>query len=143
MSENKTKPTAVKPADFLATVQNARRRADAEVAMKLLSEVTGEEPVMWGPSMIGFGEHHYVHSSGREGDTFLIGFAPRKSNLVFYGLNNAPGSEELLAKLGKHKTSVACVYVNKLDDIDLDVLRQLAELGVAHFSQTTDSAVPR
>lgn len=143
MNDNKTKPTDVNPADYLASLESDRRRADAEVLVELLSDVTGEEPVMWGPTMIGFGEHHYVHSSGREGDTFLIGFAPRKANLVLYGLNNAPGSEELLAKLGKHKTSKACLYVNKLADVDLDVLRQLTELGVEYFSQTSDSAVPR
>lgn len=143
MSENKTKPTAVKPAAYVAALENETRRNDAEALMALLGDVTGEEPVMWGPSMIGFGDHHYVHSSGREGDTFLIGFAPRKSNLVLYGFNNAPGSAALLEKLGKHRSSAACVYVNKLADVDLDVVRQLAELGVAHFSGTTDSAVPR
>lgn len=143
MSENKTAPTSVNPTAYVAALENETRRKDSEVLMALMSEVTGAQPVMWGPSMIGFGDHHYVHSSGREGDTFLIGFAPRKANLVLYGLNNAPGSAELLEKLGKHKSSVACIYVNKLADVDLDVVRRLAELGVQHFSQTTDSAVPR
>ena len=143
MSDNKTRPTAVRPADYVAAVENDTRRRDAEVVMTLMREVTGEPPVMWGPSMIGFGDHHYQHSSGREGDTFVIGFAPRKANLVLYGLSTAPGSQELLAKLGKHKTSKACLYVNKLADVDLDVLRQLTELGYRYYTQTSDGFVPR
>lgn len=143
MSETKTKPTSVEPADYVAAVENDTRRQDAGVVLEMMAEVTGEPPVMWGPSMIGFGDHHYEYTSGREGDTFVIGFAPRKANLVLYGLSTAPGSEELLAKLGKHKTSKACLYVNKLADVDLDVLRQLTELGYRYYTQTSDSFVPR
>jgi len=143
MSANKTKPTSVKPAAYVAALENATRRQDSETLLALMREVSGEEPVMWGPSMIGFGDHHYVHSSGREGDSFLIGFAPRKANLVLYGLNNAAGSAVLLERLGKHRSSVACIYINKLADVDLDIVRRLAELGVEHFSQTSASAVPR
>ncbi|HZJ08236.1 MAG TPA: hypothetical protein VFD39_00950 [Trueperaceae bacterium] len=143
MSENKTKPTAVRPQDFIAGVGNDRRRQDAEVLLALFGEVSGELPKMWGLSIIGFGDHHYVHSSGREGDTGVIGFSPRKANLVLYGLNSAPGSAALLEKLGKHKSGVVCVSVNKLADVDLAVLRRLAELGYEHMSNTTASFVPR
>lgn len=127
--QNKTKPTAVRPSDFIAALENDRRREDAEALLAMFAEVSGEQPKMWGPSIIGFGDHHYVYASGREGDTPKIGFSPRKANLVLYGLNSAPGSEALLAELGKHRSSVACVYVNKLADVDLSVLRRLAELG--------------
>lgn len=121
--EPKTRPTDASVDDFIAAVENPRRRADARTMNALLTEVSGEAPVMWGPAIIGYGS--YLSSTG---DWPRIGFSPRKANLSLYVL--MPGSEEakpLLARLGKHKTSVACLYVNKLDDIDLDVLRELAE----------------
>lgn len=141
--ENKTTWTDVSPQAFIAAVEHPTRRRDAEVLLQLMSEVSGEEARMWGPSIVGFGDHHYVHSSGREGDTGVIGFSPRKANLVLYGLNSAPGSAALLARLGKHKTGVVCVYINKLADVDLGVLRELADLGYEYMSSTTDSHAPR
>lgn len=125
--EPKTKPTDVPVADFIAGIDNPRRRADAEVVNTLLTEVSGEAPVMWGPSIIGYGSYR-----GPTGNWPRIGFSPRKANLSLYV--TMPGSETdkpLLARLGKHKTSVACLYVNKLDDIDLSVLRALAEQTMA------------
>ncbi|HLV11329.1 MAG TPA: DUF1801 domain-containing protein [Trueperaceae bacterium] len=136
-------PTDTPIEEFLAGIENGRRRADAEALVSLLREVTGEEPVVWTYGIVGFGDHHYRHSSGREGDVGRIGFAPRKANLVLYGFNSAPGSEELLQRLGKHRQGASCVYVNKLADVDLDVLRELAALGYRHMSSTTDSFVPR
>lgn len=121
-AEPKTRPTDVPVADFIAAVDNPRRRADAEIVNALLTEVSGEQPVMWGSSIIGYGRYR-----GPTGDWPRIGFSPRKANLSLYV--TMPGSEAdapLLARLGKHKTSVACLYINKLDDIDLGVLRQLA-----------------
>lgn len=121
--EPKTRPTDASVDDFIAAVENPRRRADAHMMNALLTEVSGEAPVMWGPAIIGYGRYR-----SSTGDWPRIGFSPRKANLSLYVL--MPGSEEakpLLARLGKHKTSVACLYVNKLDDIDLDVLRELAE----------------
>lgn len=141
MAENKTKPTDVRPEDFVAELENDRRREDAGVLLQLMAEVSGETPKMWGPSIIGFGDHHYVYESGREGDTAVIAFSPRKANLVLYGLNSAPGSGELLARLGKHKESKACVYLNKLADVDLDVLRQLAKLNYEYYSTGAGSTV--
>lgn len=141
--ENKTKRTDVDPKAYIAALEHPTRRQDAETLLAMMAEVSGEEPYMWGPSIIGFGDHHYVHSSGREGDTGVIGFAPRKASLVLYGLNSAPASAELLAKLGKHKTGAVCVYINKLADVDMGVLRELAELGYEFMSNTTDSHRPR
>lgn len=121
--EPKTRLTDASVNDFIAAVENPRRRADAQTINALLTEVSGEAPVMWGPAIIGYGSYR-----SSTGDWPRIGFSPRKANLSLYVL--MPGSEEakpLLARLGKHKTSVACLYVNKLDDIDLHVLRELAE----------------
>jgi hypothetical protein len=136
-------PTDQPIEEFLASVENPRRRADAEELVRMLREVTGEEPVVWTYGIVGFGDHHYRHSSGREGDVGRIGFAPRKTNLVLYGFNSAPGSAELLRRLGKHRVGASCVYVNKLADVDMGVLRELARLGYEHMGSTTDSFVPR
>ena len=123
--EQKTKPTAVSVADFIAAVEDPKRRADAEAACALLAEATGETPVMWGPSIIGFGTYHYRYASGHEGDAPLVGFSPRKANLVFY-LYCDEGRDDLLARLGKHRAGKGCVYVNRLADVDPAVLKQMA-----------------
>ena len=125
MAENKTKPTAASVDDFIANIENPRRRTDALTALKLYEEVTGLPPVMWGPSIIGFGTSHYVYETGRAGDMPAAAFSPRKANMTFYVGDGFEGAAELYARLGKHKKSVACLYVNKLDDIDLDVLREI------------------
>ncbi|EMY32704.1 hypothetical protein D477_018766 [Arthrobacter crystallopoietes BAB-32] len=137
MAENKTAPTDVPVEEFLAEVEHPVRRTDGKMLLALMREVTGQEPVMWGPSMVGFGSYHYKYASGRQGDSLAVGFSPRKSNLALYGLTYAPESADLLAKLGKHKTGAACLYVNKLADVDLEVLRELVRLGYA-FMTTTD-----
>jgi len=125
-AEQKTKPTSLSAAEFIASVDDPKRRADAEAACALLSEVTGEPPVMWGPSMVGFGAYHYRYDSGREGDWMLVGFSPRKANLVFYLFGCDEGREDLLARLGKHKAGKGCVYVKRLSDVDPDVLKEMA-----------------
>jgi hypothetical protein len=107
MAENKTKPTSASVDDFIS------------------KEVTGLPPVMWGPSIIGFGSHHYVYETGREGVMPAAAFSPRKASMTFYVDNKFEGAEELYAKLGKYKKSVACLYINKLDDVDLDVLYEI------------------
>ena len=134
MSENKTKPTNVSVDEFLAAVENDRRRNDAVTVCELMQEVTGEEPVMWGPTMVGFGTYHYKYASGREGDWFLVGFAPRKANLVVYIMSGFKGHAALMDKLGKHKTGSSCLHINKLDDIDMDILRELVHRSVEHVS---------
>jgi hypothetical protein len=125
MAENKTKPTSAFVDDFIAKIENPRRRTDALTALKIYKEVTGLPPVMWGPSIIGFGSHRYVYDTGREGDMPAAAFSPRKAYMTFYVNNKFEGAAELYTKLGKHKKSVACLYINKLDDVDVDVLHEI------------------
>lgn len=125
MSENKTRPTSVSVDDFIAAIENPRRRADALSALEMYKEITGLPPVMWGPSIIGFGSYHYVYETGREGNMPLAGFSPRKANMTFYVGDAFDGAEALYAMLGKHRKSVACLYVTKLDEVDPDVLREI------------------
>jgi hypothetical protein len=125
MAENKTKPTSASVDDFIAAIENPRRRADALTALAIYKELTGLPPVMWGPSIVGFGSHHFVYPSGREGNTPAASFSPRKANMTFYVDDKFEGAEALFSRLGKHKKSVACLYINKLDDIDLEVLREI------------------
>ena len=132
-SENKTKPTSVSPAEFIAKVANEQRRKDSVELMKLFKEITGKPPKMWGPSIIGFDSYHYVYESGREGDAPLLAFSPRKTELVLYVLcgGDDEGQKALLAKLGKFKSSVSCLYVKTLDDLDRGVLKQLMKRSMA------------
>ena len=144
MSDNKTKPTSASVEEFIETVENMRRRTDAKTALDIYKEVTGLPPVMWGSSIIGFGSIHYVYESGREGDMPAAGFSPRKANLTFYIDGNFDGAEELYKKLGKHKKTVACLYVNKLDDVDLDVLKEIiARDYVSVTEQAVSAPKPR
>jgi len=124
MAEMKTKPTQVNVDDFIATVGKPGRRADAEVVRAMMERVTGEAATMWGPTIIGFGAYHYRYASGHEGDMCRVGFSPRSANLVFY-VGGFPQYEKLLEKLGKHKRSKACLYLNKLADVDLNVLEEI------------------
>lgn len=123
----KTAQTKASVSAFIAGVENEARRADAKALLKLFKEVTGEKPAMWGPSIIGFGAHHYKYESGREGVICRTGFSPRAANLVLYVLGGRKGEAELLKKLGKHKIGKSCLYINRLADIDLAVLRTLIE----------------
>lgn len=127
MSENKMQPNDVSAEAFIEQVANARRREDAWVLLDLFKEITGHEPVMWGPSIIGFDSYHYVYASGREGDAPAAAFSPRSANLVVYNTDEFEGFDDLIANLGKHKLSKACLYINKLADVDVDVLRQIIE----------------
>jgi hypothetical protein len=124
--ETKTRPTAVEVGDFLAAVEPERRRVEAQVVCDMLAEVSGEPPVMWGPSIVGFGRYHYRYDSGHEGDAARIGFSPRKANLVLYIVPGFQERADLTARLGKVKTSVSCLYINKLADVDMGALRELA-----------------
>jgi len=130
MAENKTKATKVSVAGFIAAVADEGRRADAKALVKLMQAASGEKPAMWGPSIIGFGTHHYVYDSGREGDMPIVAFSPRKPALVLYALSGAPGAEALLAKMGKFTMGKGCIYVKKLADIDLKVLEKLVAVAV-------------
>lgn len=129
MAENKTQPTSVSAEDFLGAVEHPQRRADGFELLEIMRSASGQEAVMWGATIVGFGSYHYAYSSGREGDAAAVGFSPRKANLVLYGITGNPEAETLLPQLGKHKTSTACVYINKLDDVDRDVLEALVRAG--------------
>ena len=133
--ETKTKPTVVSVADFIAAVENPKRRADAETLCALFEEISGEPPKMWGPSIIGFGRYHYKYASGHEGDAPRLGFSPRKAQTVVYVMSGFEGQEAMIARIGKVKTSVACMYVNRLDQIDLGVLREMAVASLAQMRE--------
>lgn len=132
MAENKTKPTAASVTDFIASIENPRRRADALSSLTMYQEITGLPPVMWGPSIIGFGSLHYKYESGREGDMPAAGFSPRKASMTFYVEGKFEGAEALFARLGKHKRSLACLYINKLDDVDLGILSEIITREYRH-----------
>ncbi|MGA2085714.1 MAG: DUF1801 domain-containing protein [Terracidiphilus sp.] len=132
MAENKTKPIALSVASFLDAIPDQTKRADAKALVKLMQSVTGEKPKMWGPSIVGFGSYHYKYESGREGDSLIAGFSPRKAATVLYGIAGADGAPALLAQLGKHTTGKGCLYIKKLADVDPKVLETL----VAHAFAT-------
>jgi hypothetical protein len=124
MAENLTRPTDADVVAFVDRAEPAGRRADAHALLGLMGRVTGAEPVMWGPSMIGYGQFHYRYASGHEGDSMVVGFSPRKASLSLYGLQY-PGAEPLLDRLGKHRRGAGCVYVGRLASIDPAVLEDL------------------
>lgn len=130
MSEPKTVPTKVPFARFLATVDEARRE-DCRRLAEMMEAAAGAPPVLWGDSIVGFGTYRYVYASGRTGDWPLVGFSPRKNDLTLYLSCGFAGREALLARLGRHKTSKACLYLKRLADVDLDVLRELIAASVA------------
>jgi hypothetical protein len=136
MAENKTKPTKVSVASFIAAVPDETRRKDAKTLVKLMQTATGEKPVMWGPSIVGFGTYHYKYDSGREGDMPLICFSPRKPAMVLYVNTGFKGGDALLAKLGKHTGSKTCIYVKNLADLDAAILERLVAKSVAHVRAT-------
>ena len=127
MKENKTKQTEASVQDYLATIEDASRRADCEVLAKLMAKTTAQPAKMWGNSIVGFGSYHYKYESGREGDSCLTGFSSRKGDISIYLTASFPGIEELFAQLGKHKLGKACLYIRKLSDVDLDVLVKLVK----------------
>ena len=134
MAEIKTKPTEVDPDDYIAAVEPAAKRADAEVLDALFRRVTGEPPRMWGPSIVGYGSYHYRYASGHEGRAPRVGFSPRTAKHSLYLLGCDGGGtnerfEALLGRLGKHSRGVGCLYVNKLADVDLAVLEEMAALS--------------
>ena len=133
MAENKTVKTGASVDEFMTAVENKRRREDGLVLIEMMRDVTGLEPEMWGPSIIGFGSYHYKYESGREGDMPLIGFSPRKQSLSLYIMSGFDEYEELLGKLGKHRTGASCLYINKLADVDMGVLRELVSQSVEHM----------
>lgn len=137
MAEQKTKPGSGDVAAFIEGIEDAGKRADAQALIALMSEVSGEPPVLWG-TMVGFGQYHYRYETGHEGDSFLVGFAPRKAEFSIYLMGTyfpevAEKREALLARLGKHRMGKACLYVKRLSDVDVGVLRELAEISVGEL----------
>ncbi|WP_420585102.1 DUF1801 domain-containing protein [Ruegeria sp.] len=130
-SGNKTVPTGESVEAFLSSVQPSAKAADARALDALFRTVTGFEPAMWGPSIVGYGRYHYRYKSGREGDFLATGFSPRKTALSIYIMPGYADFGDILSRLGKHKTGKSCLYVNKLADIDPEVLSELIRAGLA------------
>lgn len=135
MSENKTKPTEVKVEDFIEAVEHERQRKEAYILLDLFKKVTGKDPVMWGPSIIGFGSYHYKYKTGREGDMIRTGFSPRKGSFTLYVMPGFVNYGELLSQLGKHKTGKSCLYINKLSDVDMNVLEELIKASLKYMDE--------
>ncbi len=135
MAETKTKPTGASVMEFLTRVEDPQKLADSKVLVAMMTRITGTKPTMWGPGIVGFGTYHYIYASGHEGDACLAGFSPRKAEFSIY-LNGsfAPDAEgprgDLLARLGKHRMGKGCLYVKRLNQVDLTVLEQLVRNSV-------------
>lgn len=136
MAKNKTTETNESIVDFIAAfVEDETKRKDAFELVKIMQEVTHFEPEMWGPSIIGFGSYHYKYASGHEGDAPLVGFSPRKTAISLYIYTSPENREELLSKLGKHKASKGCIYIKKLADIDVEVLKNMILLSLDYYKK--------
>lgn len=129
----KTAQTTESPRAFIETIENAQRQADAKQLLKLFNRITGLKPKMWGNSIIGYGRYHYRYESGREGEFFMTGFSPRKANSTVYIMPGYQDLSEMLNRLGKHKTGKSCLYINKLSDINLDVLEEIIRYGLGYM----------
>jgi hypothetical protein len=135
MAELKTKQNTKSVKQFIDSVDDEQKRKDSYILIKMMREITGAEPKMWGPSIVGFGNYHYKYESGHEGDMCIAGFSPRKANLTLYILPGFEKYKSLMQKLGKYKTGKVCLYIKTLNDIDLKVLRELIEIGVEYISK--------
>jgi len=134
-TELKTKVNEASVEGFLNAVADDQTRKDCFEILKMMKQATKEEPKMWGASIVGFGSYHYKGASGREGDWMLIGFSPRKQNLTLYLMHGFDVHKDLLKKLGKHKTSMGCLYIKKLDDVDKKVLKELVTESVKRMKK--------
>jgi len=139
MSQNKTRPNTTSATSFLDSVEDEIQRRDSHTLISIMKGITGEEPVMWGPSIIGFGSYHYKYDSGREGDMMLTGFSPRKQSLSLYIMAGFTKYEALLQKLGKHKTGKSCLYIKRLSEINTDVLMELIKASYSHYKHKYNS----
>ncbi len=139
MADNKTKPTTVEPEEFIASIEHEVRRADAETLKDLMAKVTGYEAKMWGPSIVGFGRYKYEYESGRSGEWMMVGFSPRKANQVLYLMPGYQDFDDERSRLGKHKIGKSCLYINKLADVDLDVVEEMVTKAVAELKATHET----
>jgi len=135
MTELKTKPNEQNVDDFIKKVENPTKRDDSFEILKIMKEVTKQDPVMWGDSIVGFGSYHYKYASGREGDWLLTGFSPRKQNLTIYIMSGFEKYDDILKNLGKFKTGKSCLYIKKLEDIDIDKLKELIIKSVKYMKE--------
>lgn len=129
MAKNKTQPTTMTASAFLNAIDDEDRRRDCKTIAKLLREISGKRSVMWGTSIIGYGQYHYKYASGREGDSFRIGFSPRKQDITIYIMPGYTDFGHILAKLGKHKKGKSCLYIKRLSDVNMTVLKRLLKAG--------------
>ena len=135
MAKNKTAITEISVYQFIETIKDEIKKKDSLLLVRLLEQQTGLAPKMWGPSIIGFGSYHYQYESGREGDSPLVGFSPRSTALVLYLSGNFENRENLLLQLGRHKTEKGCIYIKKLEDIQLDTLQLMIANHIKHIQQ--------
>ena len=138
MAELKTKPNDQSVEDFLNKVPDEKKHQDSFAILELMKQVTGDKPIMWGDSIVGFGIYKYKYASGRQGEWPVTGFSPRKQNLTLYIMSGFDEYDDLLKKLGKHSTGKSCLYIKKMEDIDQDVLRELVSTSVGHMARTND-----
>jgi hypothetical protein len=136
MAELKTQENDASVDDYLNSVEDEKKREASFKVKELMEEVTGEEARMWGDSIVGFGRYAYKYASGREGEWMLVGFAPRKRSLTLYIMSGFDQYDDLLGKLGKYSTGKSCLYINRLEDIDMDVLGELVDKSVQHMKET-------
>ncbi len=139
MAELKTQRNNQSVDAFLDGIDDERKRHDSREILALMQRVTGEKPVMWGDSIIGFGSYRYKYASGRQAEWFLTGFSPRKQNLTLYIMSGFEDYEKLLDKLGKYKTGKSCLYINKMDDVDQGVLEKLVQASVVHMKERNET----
>ncbi len=136
MAELKTKVNAQSVRKFLNGITDEKKRQDCFTVLELMKQAARAEPEMWGSSIIGFGRYHYKYESGREGEWFLTGFSPRKQNLTLYIMAGFEEYDELLKQLGKYKTGKACLYIKRLDEVNLPTLKKLIQQSVKHMAKT-------
>ena len=135
MAELKTKKNEASVTKFLDGVKDEKKREDSYIILKLMKQITKADPKMWGDSMIGFGSYHYKYASGREGDWFVTGFSPRKQSLTLYIMAGISKYPDLLKKLGKFKTGKGCLYINKIEDVDIKILKELIKQSVGYLKK--------
>lgn len=132
---NKTQPTSTSVAEFIASLDDERRQAECRQLVDLMQAVSGKEPVLWGPAIIGFGQYHYRYESGREGDFMRVGFSPRKQNLSIYIIPGFEPYQAILERLGKHKVGKSCLYIKRLEDVDRSALRELVRQSLVDMEE--------
>jgi hypothetical protein len=136
MAELKTQPNSASVDEFLNSIKDEKKKTSSRRILDIMEQASGEQPQLWGNSIVGFGRYHYKYASGREGEWFLTGFSPRKANLTLYITSGFDQFPNLLEKLGKFKTGSSCLYIKKIEDIDLNILEELIRASVDHMRKT-------